>query len=69
MAIRLAPAPATFGTIELRDLLVEYADAGIASVTIDFGWRDEERAAARLDALAATARDVRTATSGASRAK
>jgi probable F420-dependent oxidoreductase len=68
LAIRLAPPPAAFGTDELRELLLEYAAAGIGCVTIDFGWRDEGTAAARLDALAETARDVRTATSGASRA-
>jgi probable F420-dependent oxidoreductase len=68
LAIRLAPHPAWFGSTELRDLVLEYAAEGIGCVTIDFGWRDEDSAAARLDALAETAQEVRTARSGVSRA-
>jgi probable F420-dependent oxidoreductase len=59
LALRVAPAPAAFGTPALAELLGGYADAGITRLTVDFGWRDEEAAAARLEALAVTVSELR----------
>ena len=58
LSLRIAPSPKTFGSDALRDLLVAYVDAGITRMTFDFGWRDEDAAAARLEALASTISEV-----------
>lgn len=59
LALRIAPPANTFGTPELRDLLLRYAELGITRMTFDFGWRDADSAAARLEALALTVSQVR----------
>ena len=64
LSLRIAPRPKTFGTPELRDLLVAYAAVGITRMTFDFGWRDAESAAARLAALASTVAEVRATRAG-----
>ncbi len=61
LALRIAPPPKSFGTTELRDVLTAYAEAGITRFTVDFGWRDEQSAALRLEALARTTAEVRRA--------
>jgi probable F420-dependent oxidoreductase len=61
ITLRYAPRTKELGTPVLRDRLLAYAELGVTRFTLDLSWPELDQAVRRLDAMARTVEQVRTA--------